>query len=395
MNNKLLSMLLAATALSSASAVQAFNNGDVITFKAGVTTISTYGGSQVKSGSYFAMDTNGDGQFTSEERLAISVGSDGGIVIGSIQTASGSHPGPPDGSEIAPIDAPWSFFGNTGMHQTTGIPVVDNGNNTLDFRGWGVTWNGITIPLGGDINLPADTGLATVSCANVPCNTGDDFVVDYTAHVPLGDPSGFGGVGYQLHLESDIPLPPSASISMDVVGGSTQECSATGGSAISINATSAVPDGDAVASVDWMIDDVFAGNGLSINSFFALGSHSVSATVTTVNGLTASSVINVAVNDTLAPVVTAAFLDKDTQMPITAASSRDRVDIEADATDICDSAPVIDAMVGAGVSDADRLRVSRNGNRVSLNIDALDLSVHATDASNNSASAGSSLTIVE
>jgi len=244
------------------------------------------------------------------------------------------------------------------------------------------------------LNFP-DTGKAIITCSATPCTVADTYEINYTAHVPMGDPSGFGGVGYQLHLESDTPVPPSASIFIDVVGGLTQECSSVGGSAVSINATSTVPNGDVVSSVSWMMDSIDAGNGLSINPFLSLGSHVVSAMVTTVNGLTASSVTSIVVKDTQAPVVIAAFLDTRTHMQVTASSSRHKVEIEAAATDVCDSSPIIGAMVGAKVNDADRLKVSRNGNRVSLNIDALDLSVRATDASNNTATANSSLSIVQ
>lgn len=119
-NKKMVGLLVIAT-LSAASSVQAFNNGDVIRFKAGeescrVGDTSCYYGTVVQKGSYFAMDTNGNGSFSDYERVAITPGSDGGFVVGAIQAASGSHGGNPDGSEFAPIDAPWSFFGNTGMH---------------------------------------------------------------------------------------------------------------------------------------------------------------------------------------------------------------------------------------------------------------------------------------
>ena len=38
------------------------------------------------------------------------------------------------------------------------------------------------------------------------CSEGDEFVVEYTAIVPPGDPSGFGGVPYRLHMEGVISL---------------------------------------------------------------------------------------------------------------------------------------------------------------------------------------------
>ena len=163
MKNKMLAGMLAVTSLGTASSVYAFNSGDVITFKPGV---SSYGsGGPVVTGSYFAMDFNGNGKFSNSERTAIAPGANGGIIIGALQPAAGSHSGCPNGSESNTIDAPWCFFGNTGMHQTVDIPVTDNGNGTLDFRGWSVTWNGVQIPMGGDsANFPVDTGNAIVTC---------------------------------------------------------------------------------------------------------------------------------------------------------------------------------------------------------------------------------------
>ena len=132
-----------------------------------------------------------------------------GIVLGTTQPASNSHSGAPDGSEIPGIDNPWLFASNTGMHQSTSdINKIDN--TSIDFSGWSVTWNGIAdIPMGGDTtNFPTDTGIASISCG--ACGDGDAYTLDYAAHVPLNDPSNFGGSVYLLHLEgviSKVPVP--------------------------------------------------------------------------------------------------------------------------------------------------------------------------------------------
>jgi len=138
------------------------------------------------------------------------VGNDG-VILGAAQKAEGSHTGAPDGSEIAGIDHAWAFFGNTGMHASDS-PVVYNGDGTLDFTGWTVRWNGITVPMGGDPeNFEEDTGLATIACYEdaelmlvSDCAVGDYYDLAYAAHVPLGDASGFGGVLYSLHLVGSI-----------------------------------------------------------------------------------------------------------------------------------------------------------------------------------------------
>ena len=181
-----------------ADAILAFDPGQTVCLVGGAPPNCDFFLQDV-TGSYFAMDINNDGAFDGNEKIAIE--RDEGVRLGDVQPASGSHSGAPDGSELSSIDMPWSFFGNTGMHQTTLQVVIvggddGTGDNTasLDFSGWGVTWNGISnIPLGGDsLNFP-DTGVAILNCSS-GCGIGDDFSLDYFAHVPIDDPSGFGGV---------------------------------------------------------------------------------------------------------------------------------------------------------------------------------------------------------
>ena len=175
------------------------------------------------TGSYFGMEAMGPGQW-----LYINVESNDGLKISQMQSASGSHGGMPNGTETAGIDNAWMFFGNTGMHFTSSpvnILSDDNeGNVTLDMSGWTVTWNGIdSIPMGGcqygdtannsgfsgcDTNQDGtdelvDSSKAVLSCENT-CADGESFSFDYNAHVPVGDPSNFGGVSYMLRLEGTI-----------------------------------------------------------------------------------------------------------------------------------------------------------------------------------------------
>ena len=137
------------------------------------------------------------------------IGSFDGIILGTTQPASGSHAGAIDGTEVPGIDSPWVYATATGMSQTTGTPVTvinqdDPSNVTLDFAGWGVTWNGVAnIPLPSGATDPALDGIAVMSCNNA-CEEGDTYVLDYTAAVPADDPSGFGGAPYALHLEGTI-----------------------------------------------------------------------------------------------------------------------------------------------------------------------------------------------
>ena len=209
--------MLAAMASGVSTSANAAVAGDKLEFNAGAKQCVIGGtfpncdyGVTTTVGSYFSMDANGDGSVADSEKTVISMND--GIILGTAQAASGSHSGAPDGTESPGIDNPWSFFGNTGMHQSTSpVNILSASGNTmtLDFTGWNVTWNGISsIPMGGDTaNFPTDTGIATVTCA-VDCAVGDTYVLDYAAHVPLGDASGFGGVAYAIHLEGTISAVP-------------------------------------------------------------------------------------------------------------------------------------------------------------------------------------------
>ena len=154
----------------------------------------TYG-TNVPTGSYFGMDTNGNGTIQNGEKVAISPGTDGGILLGSAQAAG-------------QIDATWSFAGNPGNHFTTGaLSIIDDGAGdgaaALAGTNWRVLWNAGVIDMGGGGNM-------TIVCGGSNCDVGDTYVLDYSATVPTG---GFAGVFYALHLVgtigevSQVPVP--------------------------------------------------------------------------------------------------------------------------------------------------------------------------------------------
>jgi hypothetical protein len=155
-------------------------------------------------GSYFAMDTNSNGVQPSEKTP---IGSFNGIVLGTTQAASGSHSGPINGSENPNIDNPWTFFGGTGMHQSTSPITVSGGSGdsyTLDMAGWNVTWNGIaSIPL-------TQQGAATLNCSSgSSCTDGSTYTLDAAFHV---NGAKFTSVAYTLHLEGTVSVPGSPPI---------------------------------------------------------------------------------------------------------------------------------------------------------------------------------------
>jgi len=204
---------LSANAALTSSAVMVFDEGVPGCVIGGVYPDCVYGLTTVTSGSWFSMDTNGNGVVEPTEKVAIFKDLTGGATdsthglgfgMHDLTPASGSHAGPIDGTETT-VGTIWEFFGGTGMNYLTS-PMTADANNVIDMSGWTVGWNGITaIPMGGDTaNFAGDTGAAQLNCSTASCSASSTFSLDYAAHVPLGDASGFGGVGYDLHLEGVI-----------------------------------------------------------------------------------------------------------------------------------------------------------------------------------------------
>ena len=133
----------------------------------------------------------------------LTIGPDGGVVIGMIQPASGSHAGSPNGSESPGIDQPWQIAG-TSMHLTTS-PVNFINQTTLDFSGWQLHTDGEVRPLSDPANF-SDTLEAAITCDTTSCEEAGNFTLNFEGHIPVGDPSGFGGTRYHLVMNGVIVL---------------------------------------------------------------------------------------------------------------------------------------------------------------------------------------------
>ena len=176
----------------------------ILFFEPGVKGDPTDSSVPATGGSYFTMRMTP----TSTVYTVMAPGPAGGIVIGHAQPGSGAHTGAPAGTEEIGVDQAWNFFSNTGLHYTEDDGITGNSDGTLDFaRKWFVAWGGIpAIDMGGDTTgtFPEDLGNATIACTPAPCADQSTFELDYEAHVPPGDPSGFGGVPYGLKLVGTV-----------------------------------------------------------------------------------------------------------------------------------------------------------------------------------------------
>ncbi|MHB8624346.1 MAG: VPLPA-CTERM sorting domain-containing protein [Sulfuricaulis sp.] len=202
----------------------AVNPGDKLTINSGNVSASNF--SYSGTGSYFGMDQNNNSKVDASEKTGIEAAGAGAVIIGSTQAATGSHSGAINGSELPAFDI-WEFFGNTGMDYTTVAPTGSTAAG-LNLSGWTVTWNGIAaIPMGNGAWQP-------LNCSSLGCSGhtftngnamfvwdgiyGNSYTLNYTGTVPLGDPSGFGGVKYFLHLTGNVmqasasPVPVPAAV---------------------------------------------------------------------------------------------------------------------------------------------------------------------------------------
>jgi len=388
MKMKILKLLSALVILLASSSSWAFNVGDVVSFDAGEIGCTIPDAQLCEShpewfqgvveGSYYAMDLNGNGQFEIAERIAIAAGPDGGIIMGQTQPAS-SGQGCQNG--VGSIDEPWCFFGNTGAHQTTTYPVVDNGNGTMDFRGWGVTWAGIIdIPLGGAA-WAGDTGLATLTCSSDPCGPDDVYSIEYEATVSDG---GFAGVSYQLHLEHKIII-PLVKVYVTINGGSVQECAAINGHDVTASAAITLLNGAVLESITWSVDGINAGTGENLSSFLTLGNHTISVTAKATSGAQDIATASVNIVDTTAPIISAAFIDSRSGSEITSIDTKNTsfVGVSINATDICDASPINQGIGGFVLSDGDVLKVQGNQDKVELTTSVLEMQAKSFDASGN------------
>lgn len=384
------------------------------------------------TGSYFAMDTNGDGFIPGNEKTPITAKN--GILLGDVQPAFGSHPGPPGtGStlENPDIDNPWLFFSNTGMHQTTAAPLIANGDDgtgdgraEIDFSGWSVTWAGIPdIPMSGgiqDCGTTSDgictdssgndiggtfdngTGLAAVTCP-LNCDVNESYTLEYTAFVARADPSGFGGVFYKLHLEGTIdtsgPTLPTKGVSIDLTGPNAQECTSFGGNEIQATANIFTTDINDVVSIQWTLDGTHAGSGEAVNVFASLGDHTLDVVVDTQVSGSFQNSETVTIQDKTPPDFAIRFIDQNTGQEITEVSGHNTeyVVVRYDVTDACDpEAMAIGSAVPVhAVDDGDMMKIKKGKlSTVRLNTSAVRVSATARDATGNQRQERSTLMVI-
>jgi len=192
-------ILLSLTALYGHCANAALLNGSTLSFTPAVT-----GGMvmpAIGDGSWMAL------QVTPTDFLYTHIDSLNGIILGTSQPASSIPP-------VGDIDSPWMFSGSNGVHLTnsnSNVLTSFGDSATIDFSGWNIDWTGILVNLGSNAWNGNSDGVANVTCeTGSGCGGGASYLLDYSATIPVGDPSGLGGIKYALHIEgfvSAVPVP--------------------------------------------------------------------------------------------------------------------------------------------------------------------------------------------
>ena len=191
------------------------NAGDRLTITAGVQVVDANGDPvNVSSGSFFAVDGNGDYKITGVEKIAVSQGTTG-ITIGKANTALGE------------INAPWFLFGDVGPGYDRVSTPVTSGTGGLDLSGWMVTWTNYVGPTVIDLGtgawqvLNASSGMPTsgytngTGIFNWSGVYGDSYTLDYSATVQSGP---FIGIQWALHLEGVTAVPEASTYGMMLAG---------------------------------------------------------------------------------------------------------------------------------------------------------------------------------
>lgn len=250
---------------------------------------------------------------------------------------------------------------------------------------------GCTPPLGGSCvidGLPntEDTIFGLIST---------DVNGDGVPGLPMTD-GPFTGISPNFNLNIGPPA-PSISVSLEVSGGTLQECTQTGGTPVTISAETMLFGGAELDSIEWMVNGSDAGSGESISPFLELGSNTVEVLATTTTGENDTDSVIVNVTDTVKPDLEVAFIDIRSGEPISQIERANvqRVTAHFVATDACDPNPVASGIGGFSVQNGDLLKIQGYLNTVTMTTSKLELVATGMDASGNSRSAAAILYITD
>ncbi len=330
------------------------------------------------------------------------------------------------GVSASPFDGHITVWDESTGGVVENVPITgdaDLANNILSINpavvdGSLMTFTGITIYQPGPATLFSTFDSASVGSGQIGARFNLDwkgstslavlniFNVYQTTNGPLYIPSLLpgatvpGGLINQTQRMSVYILGLSSlgNVSIDVVGGNSQECQPSGGNDVTFNANYELIGNATSVTVDWIVDNSYIGSGDSITTFLPLGSHHVSANIIPNTGSpkTATAPV-VSIVDTQRPSVVAMF--KLNGVPVTSipAATMSDVEVSVDATDVCDPSPVPSPEITLTqvhmISNGGVLPIQATGDRVELATTQIKMIGSASDASGNTQSATAVLNI--
>ena len=206
--------------------------------------------------------------------------------------------------------------------------------------------------------------------------------------IPMVDgPFADANFSANFNINMDPPFALSGvSVAINVLGGTTQECTEFGGSDVQMTTETILYGDEVLDTIEWIIDGESAGFGETITPFLELGSQTIEVLATTESGSTGVDSVTVNIVDTIPPVIDVAFLDSMTGAPIDSISKNRMhfLTTTYSSTDVCDSAPISEGNVTAfSVESGDTISVLGRKNSVVLQTSSIELSVTASDESGN------------
>ena len=281
---------------------------------------------------------------------------------------------------------PWMFFGLAvnsqidvlppGMHSFPGVLPINvhtgqlGGHVTTD---WGVStfpsgivWD-VTSHPGGQHFEPIDS-----DGDGIP---GQIFI---TGPFP----------GFTLVYEFDAGIPgPSIDVSINVEGGTYQQCDEVGGKYVELAATVDLGGGAVLDSIEWTVDGNSAGLGGSIMPFLSLGAHSISATATGVSGIYDTASSSVSIVDTVRPDLSIEFIDTRTGQVVTSVEGARTsfIGVRLSGMDACDADVDISGVAkpAYAILAGEVIKIQGNNRDVDMPTTAIEVTATATDDSGN------------
>lgn len=203
-------------------------------------------------------------------------------------------------------------------------------------------------------------------------------------HAMISGPFPGFTLAYTLDVGGSIP---DVDVELNIPDGLTQECSETGGTTVSLNATATLKGGASLGAISWAIDGADAGTGSSITRFLSLGDHQVEVTAMTTDGIIDSDRTTLSIRDTRRPSLEIEFIDTSTGLAVSEIASPrvSFVEVRLNADDVCDAEPSVFGVAKpvTAITGGEVIRIQGNIQETDMPTTAIEVTANATDASGN------------